>query len=327
MSELKNFNLKELQKKASELNVPLFGAVNITNLPFMKEYVEGDYASIDRMVARKKGFFLPFFNSVELETEDIGVVLSEFQADVNAFLTTSANNYQRFYNLSKMQYDPIFNYDMTEISTDTTVDNDATTMSHGNITTTDNQGASSVERTIGEANKTLNYGQTQTTSNIGVVNNTDTIGATTNSTTSSVAGFNSTEFTNSEKSDEVKGLQTNAHNESARTNTDIISSKVDSEKDAEKTDTDAYSARNDTSTTIQEDDAVNKSGTSTLSHELSRKGNIGVTTSQQMAESEIHLWESFNFYNMIIDDIIKNLCGYSDCGYDTYLTPLWNSLI
>lgn len=41
---------------------------------------------------------------------------------------------------------------------------------------------------------------------------------------------------------------------------------------------------------------------------LDRNGNIGVTTSQQMLQSEIDLRNNFNFVNHIMDDVDSELC-------------------
>lgn len=44
--------------------------------------------------------------------------------------------------------------------------------------------------------------------------------------------------------------------------------------------------------------------------ELTRSGNIGVTTSQQMIQSEIELRQDlYNFYNIIYDDVDSILCN------------------
>lgn len=45
----------------------------------------------------------------------------------------------------------------------------------------------------------------------------------------------------------------------------------------------------------------------TITHELTRSGNIGVTTSQQMIESELELRKK-QFYNIMICDIVNFLC-------------------
>ena len=70
------------------------------------------------------------------------------------------------------------------------------------------------------------------------------------------------------------------------------------------------------SVTTYDDDTfhdANKSesdGESNTSSErtFTRSGNIGVTTSQQMAQSEISLWSNFNIYNEIVKDVISQVC-------------------
>lgn len=48
--------------------------------------------------------------------------------------------------------------------------------------------------------------------------------------------------------------------------------------------------------------------TETGTRELTRHGNIGVTTSQQMLESEIQLRSNNNFVMMLLNDVTKILC-------------------
>lgn len=57
-----------------------------------------------------------------------------------------------------------------------------------------------------------------------------------------------------------------------------------------------------------DDNATHEEETETGTRELTRHGNIGVTTSQQMLQSEIELREHFNFYNIVLNDIAKLLC-------------------
>ena len=50
--------------------------------------------------------------------------------------------------------------------------------------------------------------------------------------------------------------------------------------------------------------------TETGNRKLTRSGNIGVTTSQQMLESELKLRE-YDFYQVVYQDLDKILCSYS----------------
>lgn len=50
-------------------------------------------------------------------------------------------------------------------------------------------------------------------------------------------------------------------------------------------------------------------------HELTRSGNIGVTTSQQMIESERNV-AFFSLYELIAKDIMKEICVYMGVSYE-----------
>lgn len=52
---------------------------------------------------------------------------------------------------------------------------------------------------------------------------------------------------------------------------------------------------------------THQTGTEKIHHELSRKGNIGVTTSQQMLESEMSLAEKMNIFKVIEKDIAAEI--------------------
>ena len=57
-----------------------------------------------------------------------------------------------------------------------------------------------------------------------------------------------------------------------------------------------------------DDNATHEEETETGTRELTRHGNIGVTTSQQMLTSEIELREHYNFCEIVLNDIAKLLC-------------------
>lgn len=50
-------------------------------------------------------------------------------------------------------------------------------------------------------------------------------------------------------------------------------------------------------------------------HELTRSGNIGVTTSQQMIESERNV-AFFSLYELVAKDIMKEICVYMGVSYE-----------
>ena len=192
------------------------------------------------------------------------------------------------------------------------------------------------------------------TEKIGSVNNQDKSGSRTDTTTNSVAGYNVSDFTNSDKSDLKVGEQTNTHTESERTNiektgavsnhestigentttyntTDSVKEKLgthtDTLTDSQHTDTQTRQSREDSMSLTRGDDTQTQSTSGTTEHVFERHGNIGVTTSQQMLKSEIDLRLNFNFYDVVFDLIIKELCSFIDSGFDGFLTPLYNEIL
>ena len=66
--------------------------------------------------------------------------------------------------------------------------------------------------------------------------------------------------------------------------------------------------RNGTVTVSGDSDDNIETNTESGTRTLNRSGNIGVTTSQQMLQSEIDLRNNFNFTNQLMDDMDSELC-------------------
>lgn len=238
--------------------------------------------------------------------------------------------------------------------TDTTV--------YGEVNETDNTGVIDETETIGAVRhedtigSRIDHSEVKSGARIDAL--TENVGKRIDDTENSVAGYNdsamakSTEqkftqgvqenITTTDKgkqtdiTDLTQGRQENIHSEDERINNKLIASRIDTKTIGSRTDAtnkagyqdvNTIDSRTDTSEITKEPDkTVNKSDR-IRTYELTRSGNIGVTTSQQMAESEIKLWTSFEFYNVIIEDIIKSLCRFYDAGYEPMLTPMFNDLL
>lgn len=70
----------------------------------------------------------------------------------------------------------------------------------------------------------------------------------------------------------------------------------------------ADSSGTTTTTGDVKDNYYDDTDTETGTRSLTRHGNIGVTTSQQMLLSEVDLRDKMNFYNIIMDDMDSILC-------------------
>lgn len=176
---------------------------------------------------------------------------------------------QAFYS----DYNPIENYSMEEERTP-------------NLTTTE----------VGkeQSSKDNNLVNTGTTKNTGTIKNDSSSKSTANnsentSNTHLVSPFNNpSDYVNNDKNDIVVSSDNTINNTGSTTQTD------------DTTKTDNYTTTGTESNNVDTNRTINSTGT----EKLTRSGNIGVTTSQQMIESEISL-RKLDIINMIYEDIDK----------------------
>lgn len=180
--------------------------------------------------------------------------------------------YKHLWNTTQLEYNPIENYNMTESGTDTTSGSNTQTSNIGSQTTTNSSEA---------------------TSTIGAQDNSNT-------TTTTYSGDKTTEHNVSPYDSETYYNQSkDTESFSNRNDKTLSTSKLGAREDSDN--------RTDTINSGARSDSTNGSHSETVTHELSRSGNIGVLTTQQMLESERQLAE-FNFIHIVAKDILKNIC-------------------
>lgn len=211
--------------------------------------------------------------------DDINGVLKEFQDNVYSLLFSKKNEFTRLReSLVDVTYNPIENYDRHEEVTVTSTGGHTTERS-GSTTDTLN-GGHSTERQ-GTVTETTNPFENTTTENF-------------------TNGFNSTAGVAADKN-----VVTNNGTESVVTSRngdkDVTTYSNEQRTIAHNDDKDIFTYQDEKTTTKNE-----------------THGNIGVTTNQQMIESEVHLRTSYTLYELIWDEIIKNLCTYSDNGFECF---------
>ena len=201
-----------------------------------------------------------------------------------------SNKWSRLYRILSLEYEPIENYNMTETenttSTNENADTITTNITNSNNVTETNTGTNTANDSESRIGKNVITDSRTITENNNVTNNNSLYGF------NSVSGVNSdsqngTETRNTTDNnthnDDLKGTRTNEHSENINT------SKVTAQKN------DIKDVKDGTHTENGSQDRT-----------LSRHGNIGVTTSQQMINSEIELWQ-WDFFSGVFKDIDKIL--------------------
>lgn len=201
-----------------------------------------------------------------------------------------SNKWSKLYRILSLEYEPIENYNMTEIekttSTNENTDTITTNTTNSNDVTETNTGTNTSNDSENTTGKNVINDSRTITENNNVTNN------------NSLYGFNSTSGVNADSqngtetrnttdnnthNDDLKGTRTNEHSENINT------SKVTAQKNDIKDVKDGTHTEN-----------------GTQDRTLTRHGNIGVTTSQQMLNSEIELWQ-WDFFSGVFKDIDKIL--------------------
>lgn len=198
---------------------------------------------------------------------------------------TNEMKYEKLIAAANAEYNPISNYDMTEESNDVRTPDLTSQLT---LNTTAAMIDSRATTTTGNSSTNSSINQTRmTTENPKDYKET---------TIHSISSYDNPVLTEEFK-DETEQSGTRSVSESYTGSPDTT------------TVTGSSTATNSggTSTTNTGTNIQKETGTDTTTHHLMRKGNIGVTTTQQMLESEIALADKMNIFKIIEQDIAAKI--------------------
>ena len=201
------------------------------------------------------------------------------QSAITAWSMVHYRTFEKWAKALAIDYDPLNNYDRTEVMTAS--DLESRTRKHtGKVEDLESESNDTeYARKGSSAGSTVNSSKNKTTGD--------------NTTTNSVSAFDSASFQNKDKSVAVTGgtgsdqgvqATNGSDKDEASTQTDRVNNKTSDTKDADI------------------DNAMNS-----RSHKLRAFGNIGVTTSQQMLQSELDI-DTWNLYEHITDMFLDEFC-------------------
>lgn len=264
-------------------------------------------------------------NTILVESGEFEVMYTDgdfLKVAINTWFERKYNMIDRWIKAINIDYKPLENYNRTEKWTDKA---NGTTSNNGTKNfKTKNSGTDKLE------GKTSNNGSKNSkTNNSGSDNGTDTnnetidntssgstaIGAQTSSDETKVSAFNTDTYSPSQKDESTIGARTDTTSGTGKTTTAGTLTKNNSyENESTVVDTTSDSGTvNNTNTHVSEstvEDTTTDNGTSSNTSEHSGviNGNIGVTTSQQMLESEMTLWGKIDIYRDTAEMFIQDFC-------------------
>ena len=191
--------------------------------------------------------------------------------------------WSRLWAARQMEYNPIENYNMTETGEDSTTKSGSISRSDTGTVTDTHTGTDTLAKS---GQETHAFSGKETTTN--------TVTSNTTGTDNGVYGFNSATAV---PSDTSTGTQTG-----------VSDSELSFDN---RVNTDGFANRQDTQTkNLTDAETRNLSGNETYNdvkddteHSLTRSGNIGVTTTQQMLEQELNIWDVFDYFEIVFKDI------------------------
>lgn len=221
------------------------------------------------------------FDPIHIESRDLITVNREFgEKLIDIIDMRFRNKWQRLYQTFESEYNPIDNYSMSEQEKEENGETREIKNSGENGTTRSN-------RKEFNNNETTDLNTTATLKDIGTISNVNN-----NTQENLLYGFNNEEP--SPQSKNVNNGKNTQTNDSSQNNT--------------STGKEIYEAQNAEDFSEEENhnfnDKRNETGNQTRIREVIRKGNIGVTTTQQMILSEIEL-RKYDLYKQIYRDVIN----------------------
>lgn len=230
-------------------------------------------------------------NETALEANDKALIA---QSAVALF----SDKWEKLYSLLSLEFNPISNYDMTETENIGVETSSNTT--HTGTEATAATGTNQVQHTGTETDINTGTETTQHTGTSGKNILESTEGDSDGATDNKIFGFNSSTGVNdSSNTNQIHAENSKTASETTTNNlTDTRTDNLNHQRTDNLTD---LETRNTTDTTTRNLTDAETGETETV-RELTRSGNIGVTTSQQMIQSSIDLWQ-WNFYNQVFEDL------------------------
>lgn len=259
---------------------------------FITDYVNG-YTYFDRNVVRKYGD-----RGLEVDSDTtLDEACLDWLQDVNSIVFSHLNDWAKMYSASLKDYEPLWNVDGTVTTT------------YGETENTKEFGATQATDQFGNTSETTQYGQKQRTDVLGATQDTDqyggtseTLGSHTDTTTEHARSYSSGTQVEPKGESTVYGQQVNSS--TAHTDTHSSIAHTDTHTDAQCSDTKSATAHTDTHSEIAHTDV--DTGAEHVDTER-RTGNIGVTKSTELIESEYKLRLTYNFFELIFKYMIKEM--------------------
>lgn len=227
---------------------------------------------------------------------------------ISAWSKKQLPTWTRIYNLSQMEYDPIENFNRLEEVTETREGaqehsgNDVVAMS-GSDTDTSKTTGTEQEQTIRDNSET----STGTNSTVVASDATDTHTGS-DVTTEQKTAFDANTYADTRKTTLQHGETISNDTNSTTTGNASATIETDDDETVTTTHNTTVTDTHQRGTSETTTHGLKVSNDETFTRNVHMYGNIGVTTSQQMATQEIELSPKLNMFNIIVNEFKDRFC-------------------
>ena len=220
-------------------------------------------------------------------------------------------NFLKWFDALDIEYNPLENYDRAEEWHEDTTDGSSETTEYGSDTTVDHDGSYSKQgndKTVEDDDNELQESGTTTvvTRQNGTLRAPGASGSNGSTTTNEVSAFDSSSYSAHDKSTVVSNKSEDTTNDITETTTHGKKTVGKDDKTTTRNYSESGSDSADDKTNVEGTSATDKSFDRDFDHKGRVHGNIGVTTSQQMLQSELDL-QLWNVYQHIADIFCKEM--------------------
>lgn len=267
---------------------------------FWTDYVQ-NFTKYDKLFRR---LYKSFWYFDQLYDDSISIVTTDFTDEVYNHLLVNTKKYSELYRInvvSDEDFSIVDNYNVTENMNRETEKSTTDVYGQRNDSESDTIGerTDSKSESLGQRSdsKSETIGSRQDSANY-------TQGAQNNQTTVGIEGFNSSSFQDSDKTTDAIGQRIDSNTSTLGSQSNSESSTIGAQSNSSSS---TIGAQTNTKSFTKGNQSDNHSDEGTETYTLTRKGNIGVKTSQEVMKEQKDFWTPYEFYTYIFRNIAREL--------------------
>lgn len=289
--------VNDMYEHTKTANTPLLSSYQAE---FWADYVQ-NFTKYDKLFRR---LYKSFWYFDQLYDDSVSIVTADFTDEVYNHLLVNAKKYSELYRINVVNdedFSIVDNYNIIENMNRETEKNTTDVYGQRNDSESDTIGArtdskseslgqrsDSKSETIGSREDSANYTQ----------------GAQNNQTTVGIEGFNSSSFQDSDKTTDAIGQRIDSNTSTLGSQSNSESSTIGAQSNSSSS---TIGAQTNTKSFTKGNQSDNHSDEGTETYTLTRRGNIGVKTAQEVMREQKDFWTPYEFYTYIFRDIAREL--------------------